>query len=69
MTCATSEATSTKRPEACAFWRCRGMDSPFRCDHKREEGEIGRCAPRKMPCELETGKRDCGMFLRGKPAR
>lgn len=53
-----------KQPEACAFWRCKGMDSPFACDHRKEEGEIGQCRPRKMPCELETGKHDCGMFLK-----
>ena len=58
-----------KQPEECVFWRCRGMASPFLCDHQRETGEIGQCEPRKMPCELETGKHDCGMFLSRRPVR
>lgn len=52
-----------KRPESCVFWTCDGMRSPFLCDHKRQEGETGRCEPRKTFCELEKG-RDCGMFLK-----
>lgn len=56
--------TKSKHPEDCAFWRCTGMDSPFLCDHKREKDEIGRCAPRRIACELETGKKSCGMFLK-----
>lgn len=68
MTCATSEAKN-KRPEDCVFWRCRGMDSPFTRDQRRETGEIGRCGPRKMECELETGREGCGMFLRKQPSQ
>lgn len=56
-----------KIPEDCAFWTCRGMESPFVCDHRRAPGEIGRCRAFKIPCALETERRDCGMFLPGLP--
>lgn len=51
-----------KSPEACVWWTCEGMKSPFVCDHRRAPGEVGRCGPRKIPCELEAG-RDCGMYM------